>query len=89
MEGIDVDAGQIVLLLWSESAPSEDLQETVSDLQARVQGTGRVQVEHVDRLGLGKSSTLLKCKRNKYWLSNLFTDLLSLEAVKEIRNFLH
>lgn len=52
MEGIDVDAGQIVLLLWSESAPSEDLQETVSDLQARVQGTGRVQVEHVDRLGL-------------------------------------
>ena len=54
MEGIEVDVGQTVLLLWSGSTPSEDLQETVSDLQARVQGTGRVQVEHVDRLALGK-----------------------------------
>lgn len=52
MEGIEVDVGQTVLLLWSGSAPSEDLQETVSDVQARVKGSGRVQVEHVDRLAL-------------------------------------
>ena len=54
MEGIEVDVGQTVLLLWSGSSPSEDIQETVSDVQARVQVTGRVQVEHVDRLSLGK-----------------------------------
>ena len=54
MEGIEVLAGQSVLLLWSGTTPSQDLQETVSDLQKRVQDTGRVQVEHIDRLALGK-----------------------------------
>ena len=53
MEGIDVSTGQTVLLLWSGQSPTEDLQETVTDLQKRVQDTGRVQVEHIDRLSLG------------------------------------
>lgn len=54
MEGIEVLAGQSVLLLWSGTTPSQDLQETVSDLQKRVQDTGRVQVEHIDRLALAR-----------------------------------
>ena len=53
MEGIEVSAGQTVLILWSGQSPSEDLQDTVSDLQKRVQDNGRIQVEHIDRLALG------------------------------------
>ena len=53
MEGIEVSAGQTVLILWSGQSPSEDLQDTVTDLQKRVQDSGRIQVEHIDRLALG------------------------------------
>ena len=53
MEGIDVSAGQTVLILWSGQSPSEDLQDTVTDLQKRVQDNGIIQVEHIDRLALG------------------------------------
>lgn len=56
MEGIEVCAGQTVLLLWSGTTPTQDLQETVGDLQKRVQDRGRVQVEHIDRLALASHS---------------------------------
>lgn len=71
MEGIDVSVGQKVLLLWSGSSPTQDLEETVSDLKDRVKDTGKVQVEHVDRLSLGKTCSYCEMnitrKKSRKW----------------------
>lgn len=51
MEDIEVQEGQLVLWLWSGTTPSEDLQTAVKHLKEKL-GTGRVQMEHVERLAL-------------------------------------
>lgn len=52
MEDIDVQTNQTVLWLWSGTAPSDDLQSAVKDLQQKL-GSGKVQMEHTDRLTIG------------------------------------
>ncbi|XP_025114811.1 anamorsin homolog [Pomacea canaliculata] len=59
MDNIEVQVGQQVLFLWSGDQPSETMKDTVNTLLQMVGETGRVQVEHVDRLSISshKDST--------------------------------
>lgn len=52
MDNIEVQVGQQVLFLWSGDQPSETMKDTVNTLLQMVGETGRVQVEHVDRLSI-------------------------------------
>ena len=54
MEGLRVEAGQSILLLWFGQNPAESMKDTVNDLLQRVGESGKVQVEHVERLSVCK-----------------------------------
>lgn len=51
MENVEVSQGNTVLWLWGGAAPTDELQGAVKSLQVRL-GTGRVQMEHVQRLAM-------------------------------------
>ena len=53
MDGIEAEAVQSVLVLWSGPIPSEDFQQAVAELKQKVP-QGWVQMEHLDRLVMGK-----------------------------------
>ncbi|XP_076469767.1 anamorsin homolog [Babylonia areolata] len=57
MEGIQVDAGQCILLLWFGQEPGASMKDTVNQLLQKVGDTGKVQVEHMERLMLSAHST--------------------------------
>lgn len=50
MEGIEVEVGQSVLLLWFGQEPGASMKDTVNQLLQKVGDTGKVQVEHAERL---------------------------------------
>ncbi|KAL4234468.1 Anamorsin [Mactra antiquata] len=56
MVDINIKEGQSVIWLWSGSVPSDDLQSEVKLLQEKL-GSGRVQMEHVERLKIANHST--------------------------------
>lgn len=68
MEGIAVQTGQCILLLWNGQQPSDDMKKIVDTLLAQVGQSGKVQVEHVDRLTmckyLCKSQFMIDCIYN-------------------------
>ncbi|XP_074645159.1 anamorsin homolog [Tubulanus polymorphus] len=50
---VDIKSGQTVLLLWGgKESPPESINSVVSELNKKVAATGKVQVEHVERLHL-------------------------------------
>ena len=51
MDSLELRSGQVVLLLWAgQQGGSNNIEEVVKSLSEQVGPTGRVQVEHVDRL---------------------------------------
>ncbi|KAL8612430.1 hypothetical protein ACOMHN_008415 [Nucella lapillus] len=52
VEGIEVGAGQSVLLLWFGQEPGASMKDSVNQLLQKVGDSGKVQVEHVERLML-------------------------------------
>ena len=67
----EVKEGQSVLLIWSGSTPPKKIEEIVARLNSSVGSTGKVSVEHEERLKLCEYETLLLLlvKRNdvKLW----------------------
>ena len=47
-----IKEGQTVLLIWSGISPPQDLEQVVSGMTQQAGSTGKVNVEHVDRLKL-------------------------------------
>ena len=47
-----IKEGQTVLLIWSGISPPQDLEQVVSHMTQQAGSTGKVNVEHVDRLKL-------------------------------------
>ncbi|KAK7115052.1 anamorsin homolog [Littorina saxatilis] len=56
MEGIKIEQGQSILLLWFGQDPSEVMKDTVNRLLQKVGQSGKVQVEHAERLSLSAHS---------------------------------
>lgn len=54
--GVDVSVGQRVLLLWGGMVPPESMKDTVQVLTDATGNSGKVQVEHIERLALGSFS---------------------------------
>ena len=54
LEHVPFPCGGAILVLWGAGSPPGTLKEVVDALQDRVGLTGRVQVEHIDRLILCK-----------------------------------
>lgn len=50
MDNLEIQAGQKVLLLWYGQQPSDTMKDTVNVLLQNVGQSGKVQVEHVERL---------------------------------------
>jgi hypothetical protein len=50
MEGVDVKEGQRVLLMWSGTDTPGSMKDVVEQLQQKVGGAGKVQVEHADKI---------------------------------------
>lgn len=49
-----IKEGQAVLLIWSGVSPPHDLKDIVGRMSQLVSSTGKVNVEHIDRLKLCK-----------------------------------
>ena len=56
MDGLHIQGGEKVVLLWGSSSPPEGLKTAVDQLTQKVGSTGKVQVEHIERLNLCKFS---------------------------------
>ena len=54
MEQLDIAAGSKVLLLWGASHSPESVKDSVNQLAQKVGSSGKVQVEHIERLQLCK-----------------------------------
>ena len=54
MDSIQVEHGQRVLLLWFGQDPAESMKDTVNRLLQKVGESGKVQVEHAERLAMCK-----------------------------------
>ncbi|KAK7483041.1 hypothetical protein BaRGS_00025704 [Batillaria attramentaria] len=52
MDKLEIQPGQKVLLLWFGQQPSDTMKDTVNVLLQKVGESGKVQVEHVERLAL-------------------------------------
>ncbi len=50
----NIKDGEKVLLIWSGVTPPQDLQQIVSRMSQLVGSSGKVNVEHIDRLKLCK-----------------------------------
>ena len=50
MDSIQVEQGHSVLLLWFGQDPAESMKDTVNRLLQKVGESGKVQVEHAERL---------------------------------------
>lgn len=49
-----VNGTQTVLWLWSGTSPTDELQDCVKELKGQLKSPGKVQMEHIERLLLGK-----------------------------------
>ena len=57
----NIKDGEKVLLIWSGLSPPQDLQQIVSRMSQLVGSSGKVNVEHVDRLKLCKLPGRICC----------------------------
>ena len=53
-----IKEGQTVLLIWSGVSPPQDIESVVGDMRQETGRSGKVNVEHVDRLKLCKLRSL-------------------------------
>ncbi|KAK6185963.1 hypothetical protein SNE40_008089 [Patella caerulea] len=56
MESITVKDGQKVLVLWGGQQPSANVTDVINNLTKKVGETGKIQLEHIDRLALAPHS---------------------------------